>query len=105
VRFIREQKLALELSVQLSDCELLVNEIWPLSAGPVFSLAMEVCFRVVRPEADGLRKIENGSWELAQGLIPPKGQSGPPREVADGVLILASKGYITGQTLNVNGGW
>jgi 3-oxoacyl-[acyl-carrier protein] reductase len=26
-------------------------------------------------------------------------------EVADVALMLASNGYITGQTINVNGGW
>jgi len=37
----------------------------------------------------------------------PLGRFGEPREVADAVLFLCSPlaGYITGQTINVNGGW
>ena len=37
-------------------------------------------------------------------LIPIK-RFGQPKEVADVVLLLASNGYINGQTINVNGGW
>jgi 3-oxoacyl-[acyl-carrier protein] reductase len=35
----------------------------------------------------------------------PVGRFGAPEEVADVVVMLASNGYITGQTINVNGGW
>ena len=35
----------------------------------------------------------------------PVGRFGEPDEVADVALMLARNGYITGQTLNVNGGW
>ena len=35
----------------------------------------------------------------------PVGRFGDVREVADVVVMLASNGYITGQTINVNGGW
>jgi 3-oxoacyl-[acyl-carrier protein] reductase len=38
------------------------------------------------------------------GLIP-LGRFGTPEEVADVVVSIASNGYITGQTINVNGGW
>jgi 3-oxoacyl-[acyl-carrier protein] reductase len=35
----------------------------------------------------------------------PVGRFGLPGEVADVVVMLARNGYITGQTINVNGGW
>lgn len=35
----------------------------------------------------------------------PIGRLGETSEVADVVLMLARNGYITGQTINVNGGW
>lgn len=35
----------------------------------------------------------------------PIGRFGQPDEVASVVLLLATNGYITGQTINVNGGW
>ena len=35
----------------------------------------------------------------------PVGRFGTPDEVADVAVMLARNGYITGQTINVNGGW
>jgi 3-oxoacyl-[acyl-carrier protein] reductase len=35
----------------------------------------------------------------------PVGRFGSPEEVADAALMLARNAYITGQTINVNGGW
>ena len=35
----------------------------------------------------------------------PMGRFGTVDEVADVVVMLAAYGYITGQTINVNGGW
>ncbi len=35
----------------------------------------------------------------------PVGRYGLPGEVADVTVMLAGNGYITGQTINVNGGW
>jgi len=35
----------------------------------------------------------------------PLGRFGQPAEVASVVVMLAANGYITGQTINVNGGW
>ena len=35
----------------------------------------------------------------------PVGRLGTVDEVADVVVLLAQNGYITGQTINVNGGW
>jgi 3-oxoacyl-[acyl-carrier protein] reductase len=35
----------------------------------------------------------------------PAGRFGQPDEVADVVVMLAGNGYITGQTIHVNGGW
>ena len=38
-------------------------------------------------------------------LMIPVGRFGTPDEVAAVVVLLARDGYITGQTINVNGGW
>jgi 3-oxoacyl-[acyl-carrier protein] reductase len=35
----------------------------------------------------------------------PVGRFGDDHEVADVAVMLATNGYITGQTINVNGGW
>jgi 3-oxoacyl-[acyl-carrier protein] reductase len=35
----------------------------------------------------------------------PIGRYGVPDEVAAVAVLLAKSGYITGQTINVNGGW
>ncbi len=35
----------------------------------------------------------------------PMGRFGEPEEVASVVVMLASNGFVTGQTINVNGGW
>jgi 3-oxoacyl-[acyl-carrier protein] reductase len=35
----------------------------------------------------------------------PVGRFGTVEEVSDVVVMLAQNGYITGQTINVNGGW
>jgi 3-oxoacyl-[acyl-carrier protein] reductase len=37
--------------------------------------------------------------------LTPVGRFGTAEEVADVAVLLASNGYITGQTVNVNGGW
>ena len=37
--------------------------------------------------------------------LVPMGRFGTVEEVADVVVMLASNGYITGQTISVNGGW
>ena len=37
--------------------------------------------------------------------LMPVGRFGTPREVADTVVFVALNGYMTGQTINVNGGW
>jgi 3-oxoacyl-[acyl-carrier protein] reductase len=41
----------------------------------------------------------------ARADLIPMGRFGSPGEVAEVVLMLAANGYITGQTVNVNGGW
>ena len=46
----------------------------------------------------------SGNPNIKRELIPV-GRFGEPDEVADVALMLASNGYITGQTINVNGGW
>jgi len=35
----------------------------------------------------------------------PVGRFGQSEEVADAIVFLASNGYVTGQTINLNGGW
>jgi 3-oxoacyl-[acyl-carrier protein] reductase len=40
-----------------------------------------------------------------QPSILPVGRFGTAEEVADAVLLVATNSYITGQTINVNGGW
>jgi len=41
----------------------------------------------------------------ARADLIPIGRFGKVEEVTDVVLMLAANGYITGQTINVNGGW
>ena len=41
----------------------------------------------------------------ARPELIPVGRFGRCDEVADMVVAIASSGYITGQTINVNGGW
>ena len=45
-----------------------------------------------------------GNQAISPSLIPI-GRFGTADEVASAALLLASNGYITGQTINVNGGW
>jgi len=45
-----------------------------------------------------------GNDAITPDLIPV-GRFGAPDEVASVALLLASNGYITGQTIGVNGGW
>lgn len=45
-----------------------------------------------------------GNPNIKPTLIP-LGRFGKPEEVSDIVVLLASNGYINGQTFNVNGGW
>lgn len=51
-------------------------------------------------ETDMLKNNPNVKPDLI-----PIGRFGQPSEVADIVLLLATNGYINGQTINVNGGW
>jgi 3-oxoacyl-[acyl-carrier protein] reductase len=45
-----------------------------------------------------------GNPAITADLIPV-GRFGGVSEVASVALLLASNGYMTGQTINVNGGW
>jgi 3-oxoacyl-[acyl-carrier protein] reductase len=45
------------------------------------------------------------SLPKARVNLIPVGRLGTVEEVAEVVVMLASNGYITGQTINVNGGW
>jgi 3-oxoacyl-[acyl-carrier protein] reductase len=40
-----------------------------------------------------------------QPTLLPVGRFGTAEEVAQAVVLLATNGYITGQTINLNGGW
>jgi 3-oxoacyl-[acyl-carrier protein] reductase len=51
-------------------------------------------------ETDMVRNNPN-----AKPTLIPLGRFGQPDEVSDVVLLLATNGYINGQTINVNGGW
>lgn len=48
--------------------------------------------------------IIRGNPKIRPDLLPV-GRFGQPDEIAETVLLLARNGYMTGQTLNVNGGW
>jgi 3-oxoacyl-[acyl-carrier protein] reductase len=41
----------------------------------------------------------------AKEELIPVARFGTPDEVAEVAILLASNGYMTGQTINVNGGW
>jgi 3-oxoacyl-[acyl-carrier protein] reductase len=41
----------------------------------------------------------------ARPELLPVGRFGDVNEVAEVVVMLAANGFITGQTINVNGGW
>jgi 3-oxoacyl-[acyl-carrier protein] reductase len=41
----------------------------------------------------------------ASANLIPVGRFGRPEEVAEAVVLVAGNGYMTGQTINVNGGW
>ncbi len=41
----------------------------------------------------------------ASPALIPVGRYGAPDEVSAVAVMLAQNGYITGQTINVNGGW
>jgi 3-oxoacyl-[acyl-carrier protein] reductase len=49
-------------------------------------------------------EMVTGNLAVTPDLVPV-GRFGAPAEVAEVVVMLAQNGYITGQTLNVNGGW
>jgi len=51
-------------------------------------------------DTDMVRQNPNASPRLI-----PVGRFGESSEVADAVKMLVTNGYITGQTINVNGGW
>ncbi|MDT7532019.1 3-oxoacyl-ACP reductase FabG [Sphingobium sp. SA2] len=45
-----------------------------------------------------------GNYRIKPDLIP-MGRFGQPDEISSVALLLAQNGYITGQTINANGGW
>ncbi|MGO9017693.1 MAG: SDR family NAD(P)-dependent oxidoreductase [Syntrophobacteraceae bacterium] len=76
--------------------------LWGLSHSYAIRLIKDgVTVNTVAPaliETDMIRKIEAKPDRI------PVGRFGKVEEVADAVLMLARNGYITGQTINVNGG-
>ncbi|MFZ0927232.1 MAG: 3-oxoacyl-ACP reductase family protein [Syntrophobacteraceae bacterium] len=76
--------------------------LWGLSHSYAVQLIKDgVTVNTVAPaliETDMIRKIEAKPDRI------PVGRFGKVEEVADAVLMLARNGYITGQTINVNGG-
>ncbi len=52
--------------------------------------------------------IDTDMIEQLGGLTPstiPVGRFGKPEEIAEAAILLIKNGYITNQTINVNGGW
>ncbi len=49
-------------------------------------------------------EMVTGNLQVTPDIIP-LGRFGQPEEVAEAALLLARNGYMTGQTINVNGGW
>jgi 3-oxoacyl-[acyl-carrier protein] reductase len=49
-------------------------------------------------------EMVTGNLKVTPEIIPI-GRFGTPEEVAEVALLLARNGYMTGQTINVNGGW
>jgi 3-oxoacyl-[acyl-carrier protein] reductase len=49
-------------------------------------------------------EMVTGNLAVTPDLVPV-GRFGLAREVAEVIVMLAQNGYITGQTINVNGGW
>ncbi|MGA3114275.1 MAG: SDR family NAD(P)-dependent oxidoreductase [Syntrophobacteraceae bacterium] len=76
--------------------------LWGLSHSYAVQLIKDgITVNTVAPaliETDMIRKIETKPDRI------PVGRFGKVEEVADAVLMLARNGYITGQTINVNGG-
>ena len=49
-------------------------------------------------------EMVTGNLNVTPAMIPV-GRFGAPDEVAAVAVLLAKNGYLTGQTINVNGGW
>lgn len=58
---------------------------------------------VIAPALIDTDMVKNNP-NVTPSLLPVK-RFGTPEEVADVVLTLVRNGYLTGQTINVNGGW
>jgi 3-oxoacyl-[acyl-carrier protein] reductase len=57
----------------------------------------------IAPALIGTDMIKGNSASTPERI--PIGRFGQPNEVAAIAVMLAINGYITGQTINVNGGW
>jgi len=62
-----------------------------------------ITVNTVAPAMIGTDMVRNNP--KARPDLMPVGRFGTPREVADTVVFVALNGYMTGQTINVNGGW
>jgi 3-oxoacyl-[acyl-carrier protein] reductase len=63
----------------------------------------EITANVIAPALIDTEMVRNNP--RARPDLIPIGRFGTPEEVAEVVVAVASNGYITGQTINVNGGW
>ena len=63
----------------------------------------DITVNAIAPALIGTEMVAN--TPKARPELIPVGRIGTVEEVADVVVMLACNGYITGQTINVNGGW
>ena len=77
--------------------------IWGLTHSYASQLAGEgITVNAVAPALIDTEMIAGNPQAQPERI--PVGRLGSPQEVADVVAMLACNGYITGQTINVNGG-
>ena len=75
---------------------------------PTSDLAMEtapygITVNAIAPALIATEMV-TGNLTVTPDLVPV-GRFGLAQEVAEVIVMLAQNGYITGQTINVNGGW
>jgi NAD(P)-dependent dehydrogenase (short-subunit alcohol dehydrogenase family) len=72
------------------------------------SLAIEYASRGVRVNAVALGVIKTPEYEASayegMGALHPLGRVGEVRDVVDGILYLELAGFVTGETLHIDGG-
>ena len=92
--------LTQQLSLELSRKDIRVNALCP---GSVDTDMMDLTFHRL---ADRSSKIDFDGVKASTAGMIPMGRQGRPEEAAEAIAFLLSDeaGYITGQTLNVDGG-